>query len=68
MLILYRQAELLPPPIYLSIYLSSLTQTGDNPGSAVKKETLLALELSPDYRHECVICDYKHVAPRVPML
>ena len=41
---------------------------GDNPGSAVKKETLLALELSPDYRHECVICDYKHVAPRVPML
>ena len=47
---------------------ASLTQTGDNPGSAVKKETLLALELSPDYRHECVICDYTHVAPRVPML
>jgi len=23
----------------------------------VKKETLLALELSPDYRHECGICD-----------
>ena len=40
----------------------------DSPGGAVKKETLLALELSPDYRHECVICDYKHVAPRVPML
>ena len=36
----------------------------DNPGGAVKKETLLALELSPDYRHECGICDrdYRHVA------
>ena len=42
----------------------------DNPGGAVKKETLLALELSADYRHECGICDrdYIHVAPWVPML
>ena len=28
----------------------------DNPGGAVKKETLLALELSPDYRHEKYRC------------
>ena len=33
----------------------------DNPGGAVKKETLLALELSPDYRHECGIRDRDHM-------
>jgi hypothetical protein len=33
----------------------------DNPGGAVKKETLLALELSPDYRHECGICDRNYM-------
>ena len=36
------------------------------------KEELLALELSPDYRHECGICDrdytLRRVAPRVPVL
>ena len=31
------------------------SSTLGGPG-AVKKETLLALELSPDYRHECGIC------------
>ena len=36
----------------------------DNPGGAVKKETLLALELSPDYRHECVICDRDYMLRR----
>ena len=29
----------------------------DDPGGAVAKEELLALGLSPDYRHECGICD-----------
>ena len=27
----------------------------------MKKETLLALELSPDYRHECGIRDRDHM-------
>ena len=53
MLIRDRQAELLPPP---PVAHSDWGQPRDNPGSAVKKEMLLALELSPDYRHECVIC------------
>ena len=36
----------------------------DNPGGAVKKETLLALELSADYRHECGICDRNYMLRR----
>ena len=36
----------------------------DNPGGAVKKEKLLALELSPDYRHECGICDRDYMLRR----
>ena len=36
----------------------------DNPGGAVKKEKLLVLELSPDYRHECGICDRDYMFRR----
>ena len=37
-----------PPPPPPSLW--------DDPGGAVAKEELLALGLSPDYRHECGIC------------
>ena len=33
-------------------------------GGAVAKEELLALGLSPDYRHECGICDRDHMLRR----
>ena len=36
----------------------------DDPGGAVAKEELLALELSPDYRHECGICDRDYMLRR----
>jgi hypothetical protein len=32
---------------------SSFHSLWDDPGGAVAKEELLALRLSPDYRHEC---------------
>ena len=38
----------------LAVFFHSLR---DDPGGAVAKEELLALGLSPDYRHECGICD-----------
>ena len=57
--------------IYLSIYLSCLStqaeffhSLGLDPGGAVAKEELLALELSPDYRHECGICDRDYMLRR----
>ena len=37
---------------------------GLDPGGAVAKEELLALELSPDYRHECGICDRDYMLRR----
>ena len=36
----------------------------DDPGGAVAKEELLALGLSPDYRHECSICDRDYMLRR----
>jgi len=36
----------------------------DDPGGAVAKEELLALGLSPDYRHECGICDRDYMLRR----
>ena len=36
----------------------------DDPGCAVAKEELLALGLSPDYRHECGICDRDYMLRR----
>jgi len=36
----------------------------DDPGGAVAKEELLALGLSPDYRHECGICDHDYMLRR----
>ena len=44
---------------------SSSTASGwDDPGGAVAKEELLALGLSPDYRHECGICDRDYMLRR----
>jgi hypothetical protein len=43
---------------------SSSTAYRTRPGGAVKKETLRALELSPDYRHECGICDRNYMLRR----
>jgi hypothetical protein len=36
----------------------------DDPGGAVAEEELLALGLSPDYRHECGICDRDYMLRR----
>ena len=36
----------------------------DDPGGAVAKEELLALGLSPDYRHECGICERDYMLRR----
>jgi hypothetical protein len=36
----------------------------DDPGGAVAKKELLALGLSPDYRHECGICDRDYMLRR----
>jgi len=36
----------------------------DDPGGAVAKEELLAVGLSPDYRHECGICDRDYMLRR----
>jgi hypothetical protein len=36
----------------------------DDPGGAVAKEELLALGLSPDYRHECGMCDRDYMLRR----
>jgi hypothetical protein len=43
---------------------SSSTAYRTRPGGAVKKETLRALELSSDYRHECGICDRNYMLRR----
>ena len=36
----------------------------DDPGGTVAKEELLALGLSPDYRHECGICEHDYMLRR----
>mgnify|MGYP006929199782 CR=1 FL=1 len=51
------------PPSTRTILLTFHSLWND-PGGAVAKEELLALGLSPDYRHECGICDRDYMLRR----